>query len=328
MNRDNAAREMFLIAHEALAHYDVGNARPEFIGHGSSISFRIETRGGMRKFLLRLHRPTSAGGSGLRQRRAHFESELEWLAALESETDLAVQRPLRNRFGQFVTELDTLHGTFHATILCWVDGGPIGPVEYTAEAARALGGVIATLHAHSGEWSLPNTFTRPRYDSERMLSSLDSLAPLVRDGDADASAFAVLHEAGELVADRLAEIEETTSPWPLIHANISPENVAFQSGEPHLTDFRGCGFGHPGFDVGRVLHWLPEDKRAPLLDGYRAVLLLEVDSGALETLALAALIESLPNECVYGTEVVGRRITALAKEEARTYLDGEPFLRL
>ena len=62
-----------------------------FIAHGENTTFRVDSGEG--RYLMRVHRP-NRHGSGVDSRVA-VGSELNWLAALQTDTKLSVPTPTR-----------------------------------------------------------------------------------------------------------------------------------------------------------------------------------------------------------------------------------------
>jgi Ser/Thr protein kinase RdoA (MazF antagonist) len=77
------ARRLHLLALDALMHFELDVARLRLVTNDMNGIFRIDTRDG-RKFILRVTLPE--GGHS----RDHVAAEMDWLAALARDTDLAV----------------------------------------------------------------------------------------------------------------------------------------------------------------------------------------------------------------------------------------------
>ena len=327
MNTHEASREMFLIASEALAHYDVGRCRPVFLGHGQNVTFRVDAQGGRRRFLLRMHRPARRDRPDVRRRSSAITSELAWLDAIDADTDIVVQRPLRNRFGDTVTEVATLHGPIHFTLLCWVDGKTVKPGEYDGRQARSIGKLTALLHEHADAWQLPEGFDRPRYDGEKLLRALDALGPAARDEIIAPSDLAMLEDVGDRVARTMDDLGESADVWGLIHADLYPDNIVFCDGAACPLDFDRCGFGHRLFDMGWTIFWIPREHRSAFLDGYREIRSFDAGAEELEAFYLAAQIDSIPYWAARDRRWVGEEhVPRLVAEECAAFLDGRRFV--
>jgi Ser/Thr protein kinase RdoA (MazF antagonist) len=152
------------IAKQVLENYELLEPRPTFIRHSDNITYKVTTANS-ETFLLRIHVPvTSAMGT----HGANFDmvnSEVTWLLALGQETNLTIQKPIRNQSGAFVTCLPKEDGsTINCTLLSWVDGKPYTRELETEKTAYRIGTLLAKLHNHASRWKIPKGFKRPRRD--------------------------------------------------------------------------------------------------------------------------------------------------------------------
>lgn len=108
--------------------------RLSFIAHGENTTFRVDS--GDARFLMRVHRP-NRHSPGVDSQVA-VGSELDWLAALQADTDLSVPTPIRARSGQWTTVAD---GRV-CSILGW-QGGRMQDANPRSVHFRRLGGVLA-----------------------------------------------------------------------------------------------------------------------------------------------------------------------------------------
>ena len=97
------------IAKQALSYYDLGEVHIDerkVVGHiGFSgykmIKFRV--KGTNKHFLINVH--YAYPGRNIQDYRLTIYSHLLWLEALNNDTDLVIQKPVRNRLGDFVTQI-------------------------------------------------------------------------------------------------------------------------------------------------------------------------------------------------------------------------------
>lgn len=84
------------VEEQIIKHYDLNSInRVTYLGKSDNITFCIETVD-TRKFLLKHHMQNNS--------KNVIESELLWLEALEANTNLKVQRPVRNINNQLTTK--------------------------------------------------------------------------------------------------------------------------------------------------------------------------------------------------------------------------------
>ncbi len=242
------------VAIRALQAYDLDQARLELIAHGENTTFRVTCPDDTR-CLLRVHRPRRHGRDV--DSEAAIRSELEWLVALRSATTLAVPDPVRSITGDLTTTVTTgeLDGPRVCSLLRWMNGRnrnrSARPVHQ-----RRLGGVLAQLHDHADEWSIPDRFVRIRWDHAAYFGNTMVY------GDVDAADAWTLLRPGlrqhaARVADEVGKVMQAWGEGPnvfgLIHADAHLDNVLFDGTETRLIDFDDCGFGYRIYDVAVAL---------------------------------------------------------------------------
>lgn len=254
-------------AARALADYPVDDPRLTFIAHGENTTFRVDSRDA--RYLLRVHRP-NRHGPGVDSRVA-VGSEMAWLTALRTDTELSVPTPLRTRDGQWTTVVD---GRV-CSLLGW-QGGRIQANNPRPVHFRRLGGVLARLHEHASAWTPPAGFTRMRWDWETFFGNTmeyggvpaagcwELLPPPVR---------AQFKEVARRMRVVMADLGSEPDAFGLIHADLHLGNALFDGDAVRLIDFDDCGTGHWLYDI-TVPLWDNRNRadyaayRAALLGGY------------------------------------------------------------
>jgi Ser/Thr protein kinase RdoA (MazF antagonist) len=217
---------------------------------------------------LRLHRMGY-------QTEAAIRSEVWWCGALH-DAGLPVPRPLALPDGDTLLRLPS--GRF-ATAVGWIDGAPLGasdvPLTGTArdqaDLHRALGALLARVHAVCDRLSPPAGFTRPLRDRDGLVGEAPVWGrfwdhPALRPDEA-----ALARQARDLMRERLVE----AGPIGLIHADVLRENVLVNGHSLSLIDFDDAGFGYRSYDLGTVLVQSQAEPHLPqiaeaLADGYAA----------------------------------------------------------
>ncbi|MCK0141022.1 phosphotransferase [Aliiroseovarius sp. F20344] len=195
---------------------------------------------------LRLHRPGY-------QSEAAIRSELDWMGAL-AEKGMRVPAPIPTTDGNLVFSMssDQL-----ATMVTWVEGAPIGeggvPLEGSAEEQAALyrkvGAELAQLHNLTDGITLPDSFTRHRWDIPGLLGD-DPFwgrfweCPALSEDDRNMvlRARAVAHDLATVYLENGAD-------FGLIHADALRENVFVNNDLLTLIDFDDAGFGFRLYDL-------------------------------------------------------------------------------
>lgn len=311
------------IAIAALDRYGI-QGQYQFLGHSDSITYCIETPAD--KYLLRIHQPISRQ-EDVWQRPEVIRSELLWLAALDRDTDIVVQQPVKNLQNKWVTEVSVESAkVFYCSLLHWIDGN-ILESHRTPQQAYQLGCLMAQLHQHSNGWQLPQNFIRPAYDQSRLTATLSALHPAVTQKLISAEDYQLLETAACQVQNMI-EIGQTPD-WGLIHADLHESNYLSYNEELRPIDFARCGFGYYLYDVAEsLLHLLPT-VRPSFLRGYQTVRKLPEDYLPItEGFTIMALIENFsfhwnnPKE----HEWIAAEVKYVATEHIPPYLDGESFL--
>lgn len=303
----------------ALGRYGLRDAQLHPLSHGFKEIFLVESssRG---RFVLRMYAPPPAVGGGGRSDPRYrtglglrspetIGAQLHWLAALGSETDLAVPEPVPLPEGSLVgrvsfADLPPLRGLLrrasarhrnlyrpdhpprHFSLLSWVPGENRGdPTD--ADLAR-VGRLAARLHEHAEGYQAPDPSALPRWD---WCWPFGETAPLWKEGEAFYSAeeMEVFEEASRYVRADLDDLGR--GDFGPIHRDLTLKNLliggpdAALRGTAGATDFDQCGLGHYLFDLSVVLRALrPRWRQAgrppelaaervwePLLAGYESV---------------------------------------------------------
>ncbi|WP_405060046.1 phosphotransferase [Kribbella sp. NBC_01505] len=227
----------------ALAAYPINEPRLTFIAHGENTTFRVDSPDG--RFLLRVHR-ANRHGPGVDSRLA-VGSELDWLAALQADTDLQVPTPIPTHTGEWTTVADDLV----CSVLGWQAGrmhaNDPRPIHF-----QRLGGVLARLHNHTAAWTPPVDLVRMRWDWETFFGNTMEYG-----GVSAADCWHLLPAPVRTQFDEIARRMRTvmaglgTAPdtFGLIHADLHLENALFDANAVHVIDFDDCGLGYHLYDI-------------------------------------------------------------------------------
>ncbi|MBD2256063.1 phosphotransferase [Pseudanabaena sp. FACHB-2040] len=323
------------IARTALTHYGLPDAQVTFLGRSQNTTFRVEIPTGD-KFLLRFHSGIEVAGDSLRSfwREPHvIQSELLWLNAIAHKTEITVPQPVRNRSGEWVTNIASTE--FGSSIFCsllrWVEGEHVDG-EPTVQQVRRLGMVMAQLHQHSSNWSLPPGFSRPTHSVEQLKAATSQLDVLVQNGTISIDDYQVFQKAAAQVQEFMTGLQHAHDTWGLIHADLHQGNyVLYNNEEVRPIDFSRCGFGFYLYDIGQSLGDLDASLRSPFFEGYTSVRALPADyQGIVEAFFVGATVENFaflsanPQE----HEWLSRAVPYVAKNHLQAYLHGETFLFL
>jgi Ser/Thr protein kinase RdoA (MazF antagonist) len=263
------------IAKRVLAEYDIGDYDLAFIRHSDTVTYRVDASYSA-AYLLRIHIPVTVAMGSHGQDVQMLNSELVWLEALNRDTDLILQRPVRNLAGALVTQVETEDAlvSCNCTLLHWIKGQPYHRDLESEQTAYQIGEIMAKLHAHASRWQLPEDFHRPRRDIEYFTGVLRGLHPALKDGRITSEDYAEFEKSIELVNDMLNPLNETRSNSGIMHADAHKGNMLIANGEIRLIDFSFCAFGNFMFDLGVCLSDMKPNLHATFLQGYQSLRIL------------------------------------------------------
>ncbi|GAC1367104.1 MAG: phosphotransferase [Ktedonobacteraceae bacterium] len=254
--------------YEALTHYNLPGPSLTFIRHNENITFQVTDRAQAEKYLLRMHLPITENFASAQQRPVELASELLWLDALHRDTSLAIQKPVRNRAGEFVTIIYPEGSAgLYCTLLHWIEGEPLRQ-NVTAALVEDLGAVVAQLHEHVRSWPIPAGFVRPTYNSEFFRQQAALLRPGIAAGIITAQEYAIVQTLVDSTGELLASLETDRENWGLIHADLHRGNCLVYQDRIRPIDFSLCGFGHFLFDFGSSLPSFRRELRQSYITGY------------------------------------------------------------
>jgi Ser/Thr protein kinase RdoA (MazF antagonist) len=233
------------LAQEAAQHW--GGQSPRLIRNRENAVFEITLPTG--PAALRLHRMGY-------QSDAAIWSELWWCAALAAE-GVAVPAALPNLRGDLLV---TLSNGRKASVISWVKGEALGiagepfdlPLPVLLDRHRALGRLVAEFHAATARLTLPEAFTRPRWDILGLVGEAPFWSRFWEHPEATPDQRATLIRARAFLRERLTD-HATTAPIVPIHADVLRENVLVNDHSLSLIDFDDSGWGFALYDLGTVL---------------------------------------------------------------------------
>ncbi|MEK8216327.1 phosphotransferase enzyme family protein [Paenibacillus sp. FSL L8-0463] len=254
-------------AEEALALYSISEPAIEYIRHNENMTFKVTDTSDGKQYLLRIHKPATAGLFGIQHTLEGLQSEMYLLQGL-SQKNLRVQKPSVNRAGQFVSEYTANEfGSCYATLLEWIEGSTLTLQEDNiGQIVFALGEKLADLHHFSRESALP-ALTRPVYDAARIDRAIEELRYGIEASLYSQEHYEIIKEVLEYVKGQLRDLD-TQQEWGLIHADVQLGNVIITNEGPCYIDFGLFGYGYYLFDLGSASSILPSELRQTLLLGY------------------------------------------------------------
>lgn len=318
------------MAREALRGYGVPDADIMFLRHNENAVYRVDMPDG-RRYSLRLHVPAEAlNKQSLMQRREWIEGEMQFIQALNLESEVKVQSPLVTRDGDLVCRLANEE---LATILSWLPGDTFNPKAEDAEAcARKVGEMTAQMHAFVSAHPELDGLSRPSYDGKRMDSTAQALEPGVAMGLYGQDTYCTLSDCCMAISVMMDDAMRTNGAHGLTHSDLGLGNLIVHGGEVSPIDFSLCGYAPFLFDVGGLMGTFdaPVLRRA-VLAGYVSQRPLEAPDyrtieGCFLTGILLFMALHLRNPHV--REWFSRRLPVVVATYVEPFLCGVPFLHL
>jgi Ser/Thr protein kinase RdoA (MazF antagonist) len=212
---------------------------------------------------------TPQGRAALRLHRAGYQvpaairSELWWCAEL-ARAGLPVPAALPARDGSLLLPLSDGR---HASAIAWMEGEALGeaarpnsrPLAQVLELYHALGSLLAQVHATTDGLTLPQDFTRPRWDKDGLVGDDPLWGRFWEHPAASPDQRATLIRARDALRERLV------GEIGLIHADVLRENVLVNGRSVSLIDFDDSGFGFRLHDLGTALVQTVQHKDHPQL---------------------------------------------------------------
>ena len=244
-----------------------------------------------------LEMTTPQGRAALRLHRAGYQSaaairsELWWCAEL-ARAGLPVPAALPTRDGDLLAAMPDGR---HASAIAWMEGEALGeaakpfalPLPRVLDAYHALGRLLARVHRTTDGLTLPEGFTRPRWDLDGLVGDHPLWGRFWEHPAATSDQRATLIRARDALRERLA------GEIGLIHADVLRENVLVNDRSVSLIDFDDSGFGFRLHDLGTALvqtYAHPEQPqiRAALMAGYGTT-----DEDMVQAFTLARALSSV-----------------------------------
>ena len=217
------------------------------------------------------------GRAALRLHRAGYQtpqaigSELWWCGAL-AKAGLPVPAALAALDGRLLVDLPDGR---HASAIAWMEGEALGeaqnpftrPLPQVLEIYERLGEILAQMHRVTDGLTLPEGFTRPRWDRDGLVGEAPFWGRFWDHPAATPDQRRLLIRARDALRERLGE------DVGLIHADVLRENVLVNGRSVSLIDFDDSGFGFRLYDLGTALvqtvyHPDQDAIRAALMAGY------------------------------------------------------------
>jgi Ser/Thr protein kinase RdoA (MazF antagonist) len=232
---------------------ETAGGRATLVNLSENQTFRVDGPNGT--YMLRVHRPGYQSLAGIR-------SELAWLTALRTDTDLPIPRPVPGRDGELIQEIAQART---AVLFAYEQGREPTPADDLVPIFRRLGHFAATTHLHTIRWRPPADFTRPTWDASSMLDAdglwgdwrlAPNMTPEIR---------RTLDALEPRLRAALAAYGKSPDRFGLIHGDMRLGNLLLDGDRLTLLDFDDCGFGWFVYDLAASLSFIETRAELPAL---------------------------------------------------------------
>lgn len=255
----------FVVAERALLNYDLApSSSLRLLNLSENATYAVEDADTGERSILRVHRQNY-------HRRHEIESELDWLTALDRDSDVTVPTVLPTRDGQRVVTVDHEGTERHVVHFAMVPGAEPDPETLTVDDFHTLGHITAALHDHARTWTRPANFARFSWDWEHCLGDQPRWGRWQDAVGVGPAEVAVLEQAQQLLHRRLSDYGSGADTFGLVHADLRLANLLVDdAGASHprpptvtVIDFDDCGFGWYFYDFGTAVSFMEDDPALP-----------------------------------------------------------------
>lgn len=272
---DAVVRNLEQLVHIALEQYLVYNPDISFIRHNENYTCKVVDGCTNEEYVLRIH--NSAKGFSSSTVQHSFDSlcaELQFIKAIGENTDISVQKPVKNRNGSLVSEIieKGSNGRAYATLLTWIKGEPMskGSPEWRIQAYET-GVLTAKLHSFSQGYDEGRYLKRHSYDISKLKQTAASIEEAVGLELMDSEHYKLIQKGGERICQLMKELDNSPGSKRLIHADLGKSNLIVYKDTVTPIDFCLCGHGYYYMDLGGLLADADSlQARKAILEGYRS----------------------------------------------------------
>ena len=214
----------------ALAFYGLESANTKLLRDYSNLVYQVTAE---RVYALKIYSPTVS--------YQRLMSTVEWLAALRRDTDLLVPKPVPNKQGNLISQLEDRC----CVLFEWLEVEPVSR-NMSPQVARQIGEIMAKLHLHAVNYR-PNNYNGDRFDYDYFFGSASwwQTKAKKRLQDNYNSLIPAIEKAKGLVSS----IEESSEHFGMIHSDLHFSNVISNQEQYGVIDFGECRMGYYLTDI-------------------------------------------------------------------------------
>ncbi|MAF09150.1 hypothetical protein CMK11_01765 [Candidatus Poribacteria bacterium] len=225
LSQDDQVERLRDVAVAALDAYSLTGARLEFVEYSNNLFFRVDAQEG--RYALRVCRAGFDLGD--------LRRETHWLAALGSDTDLAVAAVLAADDGSLYVEAGApgVPEPRYCVLFRWLEGRHLSD-ELTPAHLHSLGKYVGTLHLHSETYRPPEELLSEVWTGDTLAEDFP-LEPF--EAVYGASDITVIAGAVRRAGETMQAIGVGRKECGLIHTDLHQMNYMFDGVHARAIDF-------------------------------------------------------------------------------------------
>lgn len=253
---------------------DQTRTRIRLIAVSENATFRLDVDG--RPYaVLRVHRPAYVDPQ-------QIASELTWVQALATETDVPVPEVLPLPDGSLMLAVDQpaeqakpADDPWYVVAFAFIEGEVLEDMTDPRPYYRRIGEITAQFHDQSQWWSRPADFDRFTWNIEDMLGESSRWGDW-RNAELTPEQQSLMEAAEAKALQEIAPLAQSGQGRGLIHADLRPSNIMSAGGELTVIDFDDCGWSWFLYDFASAFTFIEHETYTPAiakewLAGYTSV---------------------------------------------------------
>lgn len=237
----------------ALQNYHFREPQISFIRHNENITCRVTENG--EGYVLRIRCPVEGFSLKLLESGSPedlMRSEIELLRHLSGRAPFPVQKPVKNRFGEYMTVLE---GGVPAQLLKWIDGETLTGKnigQYAQELGRLAAQIDSAARGFTGE--------RIYYMHDLVCRMKVELGRAEEKGHLTGEQVSMCRNLLDEIGDIMTTLDVRPGTKCLIHADLSEGNLIKTDCGLAPVDFSLSGYGYRAQECGMLAFGFAEEK--------------------------------------------------------------------
>ena len=285
---------MDILLKEALNNYNFNSeaVTVDFIRHNENATYKITDNNSKKQFVLRIHKSSCNFSLDIFGVSVHsinsLRDEMNLINAIEENTDIPVQKPVKDINRNIVT---TLKDGTPCTLLSWVDGTIVEENQITDEILYNIGLMVAKLHSFSIEWSKINKLERYSYDE----ALLDKIRLKLQEGyEIDAinqEKLSLINNVIDEICNCIHELDKVPNSKGIVHSDLSKSNLIVCENKIIPIDFCLSGYSYFYMDLGSLYsHFDKAEQQKVIKEGYLSLINIELNNRFIEAFFIFQII--------------------------------------